>query len=141
MSQRESVVSKEYASKYFKASEFGGREMRLIIDHVEEGVEMGVGERRARKNVLHFLETEQALVLNKGNAETLAQGLGDNSNGWSGAAIVLYTVPTPVGDSIKVRVGGKRPPLKQAPPSADASEDNPPPYSEEELADIFEDRD
>ena len=84
-------VTEKYklSGKYLKASHLTDGPIRVIISYVDEDVPMGTeGE---RKDVVHFEETGiRPLVLNKTNAETLAQLFGDDSNGWPGGAIELY---------------------------------------------------
>jgi hypothetical protein len=63
-----------------------------------------MGEKKEKKDVIFFVGETKGLVLNRTNAETLAQALGDDSDGWHGASAVLYAVKTPTGDGIRIRV-------------------------------------
>src|SRR5262245_61342323 len=97
-------VSERFASRYFKGSELLGREVSLRISYLDEEVEMGFTGRKVLKDVLHFFGEDQGLVLNKTNATALAVALGDDSDGWAGANVVLYAEETSVGPSVRIRV-------------------------------------
>ena len=122
-------VSEKYSGKYLKAEHLQGREVRVQIAHLDEDVEMG--EKKEKKDVIFFVGETKGLVLNRTNAETLAQALGDDSEGWHGASAVLYAVKTPTGDGIRIRVQSR--PAKQ---NKSYNEADPPPIAAEELNSI-----
>ena len=94
-------ISKKYASKYLKAEHLQGRTVRVQITRVEEDVEMG--KEKELKDVVYFNGTWRPLVLNKTNAESLAQILGDDSDSWAGGNVVLYPVETQTGPGIRIQ--------------------------------------
>lgn len=46
------------------------------------------------KLALRFQSFEKVLIVNKTNAETLVKAFGDDTDGWIGKDIILYTTPT-----------------------------------------------
>ena len=62
-----------------------------------------MGEGKEKKDVLHFKGKWRPLVLNKTNANSLAEILGDDSDDWPGGNVVLYPVPTPTGDGVRIQ--------------------------------------
>ena len=83
------LVSEKYPkqSKYLTVEDLQGRELHVVNDHLEEDVVMGMP--KVEKDVLHFVGMEKPLVLSPSNARTLAQALGNNSDGWGGAHVEL----------------------------------------------------
>ena len=89
-----------------------------------------MGVPREAKDVLYFIGKRKGLVLNPTNARTLAQGLGDSSNGWGGATIVLYEEETDMGPGIRIRVIKR---AEQGNSKKLHTEANPPPHTDAEL--------
>ena len=110
-------ISEKYASKYLKAEHLQGRAVRVQISHVEEDVEMGV--EKELKDVVHFKGRWRPLVLNKTNAESLAQILGDDTAGWPGSNIVIYPVETQTGPGVRVQAYQAYTPLYGSDQNAD----------------------
>ena len=133
-------VSEKYASKYLRAEHLQGRAVRVQIARVEEDVEMG--KEKELKDVVYFKGGWKPLVLNKTNAESLAQILGDNSDAWPGGDVILYPMETQTGPGVRIQeyraeqdAGGKA--IKATKAGSAFEEANPPPYTEEELDSIF----
>ena len=101
-------------SENLKAEDLGGQEHQLIIAQVtQETINDNGNDKRMLK--LHFQGQEKGLLLNKTNAMTIADALGENTDYWVQKPIILY--PTKVDfagkmvDAIRIR-----PVLAQAQP-------------------------
>jgi hypothetical protein len=96
-----------YGSKYLAASDLpeGGALMRARIGRVspETLTDQNTGKPKPRY-VLHFNDIEKAMVVNKTNAQSLAQAYGEFPDAWIGAVVELFTVPTPKGDGVRLRI-------------------------------------
>ena len=110
-------VSDAFPSEFLKAADLQGRNITLLISHVEM-TEIG----RDNRPVLFFKGKEKGLVLNKTNATNIATVYGDDTDDWSGGEVTLYeamvdyqgkTVP-----AIRVRVPPRKPAAaqRQSPP-------------------------
>ncbi len=92
-------MSKAFPSNYLKAADLEGREPIVTIDRVEM---TEIGD-EGDKPVLYFVGKEKGLVLNKTNANTITDILGnDDTDFWHGQRIKLITA--------KVEYQGKRVP-------------------------------
>ncbi len=83
------LVSQEFPSKTLKATDLKGKEPRLTISTVEQekiGDEM--------KMVVYFRGKDKGVVLNKGNANLLADAYGDDTDGWLGHDVILFAIWT-----------------------------------------------
>src|ERR1700721_203733 len=96
-------ISEEFPSKYLKAADLGGKEVRVIMQHVEKeklGDDM--------KLALYFKGKEKAVILNKTNASTIADAYGDDSDDWFDQPLILFSVMVDfqgkVGPAIRFRV-------------------------------------
>ena len=85
-----------FPSKYVKHSDLNGKEVAVTIAglDIEE-----VGMDNETKPVVNFKDAKKGLILNMTNYDAIAEGYGEETDGWSGKTIVLY------GD--KTRFGGK----------------------------------
>lgn len=96
-------ISEEFPSKYLKADDLGGREIRVTIARVERE-KMGDDF----KPVVYFNGKEKGVVLNKTNSFTIANAFGDETNDWFGNDIILFSVMTEYGGkttpAIRVRL-------------------------------------
>src|SRR5271165_4152014 len=52
-----------------------------------------VGQGNERKPILYFREGHKPMILNRTNADILAQKYGHDSDDWLGAQIVIFTTP------------------------------------------------
>ena len=96
-------ISEEFPSKYLKATDLQGRDVKVTMANVEReklGDDM--------KPVLYFKGKEKGVVLNKTNANTIGDAYGDDTDNWFGQEIILFSVMTDfqgkVGPAIRVRV-------------------------------------
>jgi hypothetical protein len=96
-------ISEEFPSKYLKAADLGGKEVRVIMQHVEKeklGDDM--------KLALYFKGKDKAVILNKTNANTIADAYGDDSEDWFDQPLILFSVMVDfqgkVGPAIRCRV-------------------------------------
>jgi hypothetical protein len=96
-------MSEEFPSKYLKASDLQGREVRLTMAHVEREK---IGD--DFKPVLYFKGKDKGLAMNKTNAGTIADAYGDDSDDWMDQPIILFSVMVDfqgkVGPAIRCRV-------------------------------------
>jgi arabinogalactan endo-1,4-beta-galactosidase len=96
-------VSETFPSKYLKASDLQGREVKVIMQHVEMeklGDDM--------KPVLYFKGKEKGVCLNKTNSNTIADAYGDDTDDWADQELILFSVMVDfqgkVGPAIRCRV-------------------------------------
>jgi hypothetical protein len=82
-------VSEEFPSQYIKASDLGGREIRVTMANVERET-IGTD----KKLVLYFKGKQKGLVLNKTNAGTIGDAYGDDTDDWYDQPLILFSVKT-----------------------------------------------
>lgn len=96
-------VNDMFPSNYLKASDLKGQAFKLDILRVDEEI---VGD--GPKWVVYFRNTQKGLVLNKTNAQVIANKYGPETDGWSGAEVELYPDQThfkgQMVDCLRVRV-------------------------------------
>lgn len=80
-------------SKWLKAADLKGHKIRLTIDRAEL-VEF---KDNTKKLGLFFVGKEKGLVLNKTNAQLIAEQHGGEIDGWKGAQINIYPTTTDFG--------------------------------------------
>ena len=78
-----------YRSKYMKADDLNGRSATYTVSGC---IAEDVGD--DRKLVLAFSETDKPLVLNKTNAQTMAELHGPETDGWASKQIKLVPATT-----------------------------------------------
>ena len=76
-----------YPSKYLKADDLQGREVRVIMQAVE--LEK-IGD--DNKPVLYFKGKDKGVVLNKTNAGTISSAYGDDTDDWFDQPLILFSV-------------------------------------------------
>jgi len=107
-------MSEEFPSKYLKAADLQGREIRLTMANVEREK---IGD--DFKPVLYFKGKEKGVVLNKTNAGTISEAYGDDTEDWFDQPIILFSVMVDfqgkVGPAIRCRI----PTAKDNRPKAD----------------------
>ena len=79
-----------FPSNYVAAVEFGGKDVSLTISKVEIEALKKTDGTTEKKPVLHFSETPKKLVLNKTNANTIAELHGSEARKWAGKRITLF---------------------------------------------------
>lgn len=96
-------ISEEFPSQFLKASDLGGREIRVTMAHVDREK---IGN--DSKLVLYFKGKEKGLVLNKTNAYTIGDAYGEDTDDWHEQPLILFSVKTDyqgkVVDAIRCRV-------------------------------------
>jgi hypothetical protein len=106
-------ISNAFPSDYLKAADLQGRNVTVIISHVEMK-EIG-GE---PKPILFFVGKEKGMVLNKTNASKIAEIFGDETDGWQGGEVVLYEAMVDFQGktvaAIRIRVAPRRAVAAQA---------------------------
>lgn len=121
-------INDAFPSNYLKAADLKGRNVTVTMDRVEFEV---LGDNK--KLILYFEGKDRGLVLNKTNANNIANAYGDDTDDWIGKQIVLFeamvdfqgrTVP-----AIRVRMPQIKDKPKQAvrPASADMQDRRPVP--------------
>ena len=117
-------ISAAFPSNYVKAADLNGTPRTLTIRTcVLE--ELGQGNDKETKPVLYFEKAQKGLVLNKTNANAIADAYGDDTSDWEGKPVEVF--PTRVEfrgklvDGIRVRIQSEAQPKKQpaAAPMAD----------------------
>jgi hypothetical protein len=81
-------ISEQFPSKYLKASDLAGKEPQLKIGSV---CQEEVGQEREKKMVVYFEGKQRGMVLNRTNAERLSHKFGDDTDGWAGQSVQLYS--------------------------------------------------
>lgn len=96
-------MSEEFPSKYLKAADLQGREVRVTMQNVEREK---IGD--DTKPVLYFKGKDKGVVLNKTNAGTISDAYGDDSEDWFDQPLILFSVMVDfqgkVGPAIRCRV-------------------------------------
>ncbi len=134
-------ISEEFPSKYLKASDLQGREVRVTMAHVEREK---VGD--DFKPALYFKGKEKAMILNKTNAGTISDVYGDDTEDWVDQPLILFSVMVDfqgkIGPAIRCRVPTAKDnrPARKADPISSGPDDFPGdrPIAPTELNDAIE---
>lgn len=125
-------MSEEFPSKYLKAADLQGREVRVIMQNVEREK---IGE--DMKPVLYFKGKDKGVVLNKTNAGTISDSYGDDTEDWFDQPLILFSVMVDfqgkVGPAIRCRVPTAKDNKSQ--PKADPISSGPVPQHQAERLD------
>ena len=96
-------ISEEFPSQFIKASDLGGREVKVVMANVERET---IGS--DKKLVLYFKGKQKGLVLNKTNAATIGDAYGDDTEDWFDQPLILFSIKTDfqgkVVDGLRVRI-------------------------------------
>ncbi len=84
-------IDAAFPSKWIRAADLQRRDIVLVIARVLEEEVAGDG---TTQPVVYFNGTEKGLALNKTNANTISEGLGSETDNWTGARITLYPTKT-----------------------------------------------
>ena len=107
-------ISDEFPSAYLKASDLGGREVRLTMANVERE-KIGTDT----KPILYFKGKEKGLVLNKTNAYAIGDAYGEDTEDWYDQPIILFSIKTEyqgkIVDGLRCRVPTARDNREQSP--------------------------
>jgi hypothetical protein len=86
------VLASNYdQSRFLKAVDLNGGEKKVRIKNCTEET---MSDSKECKLVVWFTNIAQGLVLNKTNNRVLREAFGDETEGWSGKIIVLFSMPT-----------------------------------------------
>jgi hypothetical protein len=106
-------MSEEFPSKFLKAADLQGREVKVIMQNVEREK---LGD--DTKPVLYFKGKDRGVVLNKVNSNTIVDAYGDDTADWFDQPLILFSAMVEyagkLGPAIRVRVPTARD-NKQAP--------------------------
>ena len=112
---------------YIKAEDLAGKNVRVSIEAVSMEEIKGGDGKAERKLVAHFAGKDKGLVLNRTNADSLAEIFGtEDYDQWTGL-VVLYPDMT--------SFGGKRVPCVRIKQNAGAAPPPPPPVDDAPLTD------
>ena len=109
-------ISGAFPSNYVKATDLNGKSCLLTIRTcVLE--ELGQGNDKEKKPVLYFEKAQKGLVLNKTNANVIADAYGDETTNWEGKRVEVYPARVEfrgqLVDGIRVRIQPEAQPEKQ----------------------------
>ena len=111
-------INDPFQSKYLKASDLNGREIKVTMDDCVLH-QMPDGD---AKPVLSFVGKEKMLVLNKTNSMAIAEQHGTQTENWKGKQIIIFPTQTDFGGRVVpcIRVRLPEPDLTgQVPPAQD----------------------
>jgi hypothetical protein len=102
------ILEEYFPSKYLKAADLGGREIKVIMQNVERE-EVGTKDGRPDyKPVLYFKGKSKGVVLNKTNTTRITDHYGTNPDDWFDQPLILYsemaTYAGKTGPAIRCRV-------------------------------------
>lgn len=118
-------INDAFPSNYLKASDLGGRQVMVTIDHVSFEP---VGRQKEIKAVVYFKGKEKGLILNKTNATKITQLVGSSeTDDWDGARIALYPTETEFAGETTECIRIKPAPMAGAPRAVPAAAPPPPP--------------
>lgn len=116
-------MSEAFPSKYLRAADLQDRQHTLTMKLVQKET---IADDE-KKPVLYFEKIAKGLVLNKTNAKTISNSYGDDSDGWEGKPLTLFTAMVDYrGDQVEaIRV---RVPKPAAPAKPRHVDPDPPPH-------------
>lgn len=82
-------VDQIYPNTYLSASDIGNHKLQAVI--CEVGLVVLDGE---QKLALSFEGKQKLMVLNRSNASAMAEVFGQETDGWLGKSVELYTIRT-----------------------------------------------
>ena len=107
-------ISDEFPSQYLKASDLGGREVRVIMANVERE-KIGTDT----KLILYFKGKDKGLVLNKTNAFAIGDAYGEDTEDWYDQPLILFSIKREyqgkIVDGLRCRVPTARDNKQQKP--------------------------
>jgi hypothetical protein len=94
-----------YAAKWLTADDIGSKTVKdKIVEVHQEKIRDPRTNDMVDKCVAEFEALEKDLILNKTNCETLEEVFGPDYDDWAGANIEVFTVKTPKGQGVRLRV-------------------------------------
>jgi hypothetical protein len=113
-------ISSAFPSKYVKAADLQGKQATVVISHVT--MEM-IGD--DERPILYFGGKEKGLVLNKTNANTIANVFGDDTEDWRGGEIVLFETTVDFQGKSMPAIRCRVPPRKPEPKTPETDDEIP----------------
>jgi hypothetical protein len=108
-------IGSAFATKYLKASDLQGRDVPVKMGRVEQEK---IGE--DQKLILYFQGKEKGMVLNKTNANSIADTYGAETEDWYGKSIILFEQMVDFQGKrvpgLRVRAPRREAPVRQAAP-------------------------
>ena len=97
-----------FKSEYIAAVELGDKTPTMTIASVKLCKLEQEDGRHKDKGIIGFRETDRGWVLNRTNAQCLAAMFGNDTDGWIGKRVTLYSTPVRVGPKTEpgIRVKG-----------------------------------
>jgi len=89
-------INKAFPGEFLNAGHIGNARPRVVI----EGCQVENFDNGDAKPVLRFQNKERGLVLNKTNANIIAEKYGDETEGWIGLPLVLYSAKVQFKDKM-----------------------------------------
>lgn len=84
-------VSDMFPNKYLAGADLGGKAFTLTMSDVtQETMQSAQGSKSYY--ILHFDGAEKGLILNRTNANQIAELYGDDTSAWPGKRITIYPV-------------------------------------------------
>ena len=137
-------IDEFFPSKYLKASDLQGRDVRVTIASLNPEQFENDGKTET-KLVCYFAKKEKGVVLNKTNAATIATAYGYDYTQWPGNQITLYVAMVDAWgetrEAIRVRVTAENMRAVSSNGSAPSQPEPPPPAEAPVEAAVAEDDD
>lgn len=102
-------ISNAFPSNYLKADDLQGGRFTLTIARVT----MEQISESESKPVVHFHNTQKGMVLNKTNAMNISILHGEETDGWVGKQVELFTTMVPFGNQTVPAIRITAPPVQQ----------------------------
>lgn len=103
-------ISSAFPSEFIKAADLQGRDVKVVISGVKVKT---IGD--DTKPVVYFQGKERGLVLNKTNANIIAQAYGDDTDEWIGFEVELYSAMVQYQSNMVEAIRVRIPRVKHAP--------------------------
>lgn len=111
-------ISEAFGGSYLKASDLP--QPRVLI--VQSITMESIGEERSSKPVLRFVGEQRGLVLNKVNSMEISSWYGDETAGWGGRPVELYSTQTFFGGKQVPCIRVRRPAVQYQQPVQHATQ-------------------
>jgi hypothetical protein len=112
-------ISAAFPSKYLKAADLQAKQVTVVMSHVTMET-IGDDERP----VLYFKGKDKGLVVNKTNANTIAEAFGDDTQDWRDGEIVLFEASVEFQGKMMPGIRCRVPPRKPEPKPTEMDDDD-----------------
>jgi hypothetical protein len=113
-------ISAAFPSKYLKAADLQAKQVTVVMSHVTMET-IGDDERP----VLYFKGKDKGLVLNKTNANTIADAFGDDTQDWRDGEIFLFETNVEFQGKTTAGIRCRVPPRKPDPKPTEIDDEIP----------------